>query len=87
MMQKLKTSFMVGDDIGLPHEPPPQLRSADKNLLIVPRNKSSSYGDRAFLYAVPRLWNALPDTRRKIPTEYTLKKCLKTMLLKQAYDL
>ena len=57
-----------------PHEPSRQLRSADKNILVVPRNKSSSYGDRAFSCAVPRLWNALPDTMRKIPTEYTLKK-------------
>ena len=73
MAQKLKTSFMVGDDIGLPHEPSRQLRSADENLLIVPRNKSSSYGDRAFSCAVPSLWNVLPDTRRKIPTDYTLK--------------
>ena len=70
-----------------PHEPSRQLRSADKNLLVVPRTKSSSYGDRAFSCAVPRLWNALPDTMRKIPTEYTFKKCLKTMLFKQAYDL
>ena len=64
-----------------PHEPSRQLRSADKNLLVVPRSKSSSYGDRAFSCAVPRLWNALPDTMRKIPTEYTFKKCLKTMFL------
>ena len=34
---------------------------------------SSSYGDRAFSCAFPRLWNALPDTMRKIPTEYTFK--------------
>ena len=70
-----------------PHEPSRQLRSADKNLLVVPRSKSSSYGDQAFSCAVPRLWNALPDTMRKIPTEYTFKKCLKTMLFKQAYNL
>ena len=53
-----------------PHKPSRQLWSADKNILIVPRSKSSSYGDRAFSCAVPRLWNALPDTMRKIPTEY-----------------
>ena len=63
-----------------PREPSRQL--PDKNLLVVPRSKRSSYGDPAFSCAVPRLWNALPDTMRKIPTE-----CLKTMLFKQAYDL
>ena len=56
-----------------PHEPSRQLRSADKNILVVPRSKSSSDGDRAFSCAVPRLWNALPDTMRKIPTGYTFK--------------
>ena len=70
-----------------PHELSRQLPSADKNILVVPRSKSSSYGDRAFSCAVPRLGNALPDTMRKIPPEYTFKKCLKTMLFKQAYDL
>ena len=39
------------------------------NLLVVPRSKNSSHGDRAFSCAVPRLWNALPDTMHRIPTE------------------
>ena len=34
------------------------LRSADQHLLVVPRTKLKTKGDRAF--EAPRLWNALP---------------------------
>ena len=47
-------------DILTKYKPTCKLRSADKNLLIIPRTNSKHYGERAFSAAAPRLWNALP---------------------------
>jgi len=38
-----------------------RLRSANRNCLIVPRSRLSTYGCRAFDYAGPTAWNSLPD--------------------------
>ena len=36
------------------------LRLTSQGLLTVPRSATSTYSDRAFSIAVPRLWNTLP---------------------------
>jgi len=38
------------------------LRSATRQLLVVPRHQLSSYGRRAFCVAGPSVWNSLPDS-------------------------
>ena len=38
-----------------------RLRSANRNCLIVPRCRLSTYGCRTFHYAGPTVWNSLPD--------------------------
>ena len=40
------------------------LRSATRQLLVVPRHRLSSYGWRAFCVAGPSVWNSLPDSLR-----------------------
>ena len=61
------------------------LRSADHHLLVVPRTKLKTRGDRAFEVMAPRLWNTLPLYLRTTSTEDTFKKLLKTHLFRQAF--
>ena len=44
------------------YQPKHALRSATKRLLIVPKSFTTTYGDRAFSIAAPKLWNNLPDS-------------------------
>ena len=37
------------------------LRSSSRNLLVIPRSKLKSYGDRTFHVSAPKLWNDIPD--------------------------
>ena len=58
----------------------------DDNLLFIPRTKKVTFGDRAFSYSGPTLWNALPCDIRNIDSFDCFKAKLKTYLFKQAYD-
>ena len=64
----------------------PQLRSASKGDLVVPRT-TLKLGERAFKVAAPRLWNELPPDIRKLSTLATFKKHLKTFLFCKHYGL
>ena len=55
----------------LPYTPKRTLRSTDKLLLTTPRTLSS-YGDRAFYAAAPKLWNTLPLELRSCTSIDTL---------------
>ena len=48
------------EDLLVSYVPGRYLRSAKKNLLVVPGFKLNSYGRRAFSVAAPLLWNSLP---------------------------
>ncbi|KAL9978237.1 hypothetical protein ACROYT_G015732 [Oculina patagonica] len=61
------------------------LRSASQNLLKFPRSATSTYGDRAFSIAAPRLWNTLPTTVKNAPSVSTFKTLLKTYLFRSIY--
>ena len=43
------------------YHPTRKLRSSSRSTLQEPRVKTSTYGDRAFSSAAPKLWNSLPD--------------------------
>ena len=60
-----------------------RLRSSqDQSLLKYPSGKSKiTLGDRAFMYAAPKLWNNLPLSVRKSATVNEFKTRLKTHLL------
>ncbi|XP_034088047.1 uncharacterized protein LOC117556685 [Gymnodraco acuticeps] len=62
------------------------LRSVKANLLIPPRTKLKTMGDRAFCSAAPRLWNALPNQLRTPQTVEAFKKGLKTHLFRIAFN-
>ena len=61
------------------YQPKRALRSQDDSLtLVVPRTRTTTYGDRSFETAAPRLWNALPLGIRKSTTLSSFKTSLKT---------
>ena len=59
--------------------------SDDKNMLHIPRTKTS-FGDRAFSYCGPLLWNSLPRDICDIDCLESFKSNLKTYLFKRVYD-
>ena len=69
------------------YNPPRALRSANKNLLIVPKTLNKTYGDRAFYAAAPKLWNNLPQAIRDCNSITSFKSNLKTHLFRKHYKL
>lgn len=65
-------------DLLVPYTPFRSLRSADQALLVVPKTKRKSRGDRAFAVAAPRLWNELPLHIRLTESLPVFKSRLKT---------
>ena len=61
------------------------LRSSDQGLLVVPRARLKTKGDRAFEVVAPTLWNALPIDIRSAVSVDAFKKQLKTYLFKLAF--
>jgi hypothetical protein len=72
-------------DMIIPYEQSRSLRSKQHNLLVVPKTRQKSFGDRSFLMAAAVLWNALPDPVKDCQSIECFKKHLKTMLFKEAF--
>ena len=68
-----------------PYKPSRSLRSCAENLLIVPKTRTVSYGDRAFSVIAPKLWNDLPLAIRCCSSVGSFKTSLKTHLFKIVY--
>jgi len=68
------------------YKPKRALRSATKRLLIVPKSSTTTYGDRAFSIAAPKLWNNLPDSIKYAETVKQFISLVKTYLFKEAFD-
>ena len=62
------------------YNPTRSLRSSDKLLLVEPRSRFQSYGDRSFSVTAPVLWNKLPLSIRQCPTTTSFKSKLKKHL-------
>jgi len=54
------------------------LRSTGTNRLLVPPDKRSTVGSRAFPVADPKTWNALPEDVTSSQSEYSFHRQLKT---------
>ena len=67
-----------------PYHPPQLLRSAQWNLLKVPNTRTIIYGNRAFSYAAPTLWNSLPEPVKTAESLGAFKTALKTFLFSKA---
>ena len=65
-------------------KPTRSLRSSIAVQLIPPKIKTKTYGERSFLFAAARLWNALPAQIRNAPNFSSFKRLLKTHLFTKA---
>ena len=77
-MNDLAPSYLC--DLLIPREIPRELRSSDMDILVVPRSRTVSYGDRTFAVAAPQLWNELTLDIKRAPSLTAFKRSLKTHL-------
>ena len=68
------------------HQPPRALRSANQNLLTELKTRKL-YGERAFAFSGPYLWNKLPPHVRESESVAIFKTNLKTHLFSAAFQL
>lgn len=71
----------------LPYTTSRSLRSSDQGLLVEPRTRLKTKGDRAFGAVAPRLWNTLPQDLRASASVTSFMRQLKTHLFRQAFGL
>lgn len=62
-------------------------RDDDRNFLVIPKVKRSTFAGRSFSFASPTLWNRLPDDLRLTTDIDFFKKQLKTYLFSLSYQL
>ena len=74
-------------DLLTEYQPSRSLRSSSLKMLLVPRTKLKTFGDRAFSISGPKLWNDLPLDIRTSESIGTFKSRLKTHFFTQSYDL
>jgi len=74
-------------DLVVKHNPGRNLRSGNRNLLIVPFTKSTLVEKCAFSVAGPKLWNDLPASLRSTSNFSDFKKHLKTYLFSEHFKL
>ena len=67
------------------YSPRRTIRSGSQNQLVVPRSSTTTYGDRTFSIAAPKLWNSLPVTLKDIESLHIFKSIIKTYLFQDAY--
>lgn len=73
------------EDLLTPHVPTRSLRSSNKNLLVEPKTRLKTYGDRAFSHSGPRIWNSIPLEIRNSSSVTLFKSRLKTYYFKQYF--
>lgn len=56
------------------------LRSSSKALLVIPKVRTKQYGERAFSFVAPKLWNDLPNSIQSEENYNRFKKKVKTHL-------
>ena len=67
----------------VPYTPARRLRSCNKGLFKISKSRTSSFGDRMFSAATPRLWNSLPGNIRLNNSSIDdFRRSLKTYLFK-----
>ncbi|XP_043934439.1 uncharacterized protein LOC122807592 [Protopterus annectens] len=69
-----------------PYVPARALCSEDLSLLVVPRSRLKTRGDRAFAVAAPKLWNELPLYIRQSSSVAVFKSKLKTYFYDLAFS-
>ena len=67
------------------YKPTRSLRSSSRNLLMIPRSRLKSYGDRAFSVAAPKLWNDITETIKCSVDLNAFKRNLKLIFLSDIF--
>ena len=67
------------------YKPIRSIRSSSRNLVVIPRSKLKSYGDRAFSVSAPKLWHGIPETIKCSVDLNAFKRNLKTYLFKRYF--
>ena len=67
------------------YKPTMSLRSSSRNLLVIPRSRLKSHGDRAFSVSAPKLWNDIPETIKCSVDLNAFKRNLQTYLFKRYF--
>ncbi len=67
------------------YTPARSLRSADKDLLVIPKIRTKKYGSQTFAYAASVNYNSLPLTVCQSPSIESFKTRLKTHLFTQVF--
>ena len=65
--------------------PSRKLRSSSQYLLVEPKARLKTYGERAFSVCAPKLWNKLPPSVRDCDNVDTFKTKLKTYMFSKAF--
>ena len=73
-------------DLLQPYTPVRSLRSADQHILQPGKARLRTYGERAFEYAGPKLWNNLPLHIKTAKSVGEFKRMLKTHFFKSAFE-
>ena len=81
----LAPSYLCG--LLLPYAPARQLRSGSRNLMVVPRAWTQTYGNRLFSVAASVQWNQLSDCIRRQESMAAVKVSLKTHLFRISYGI
>lgn len=73
-------------ELVIPYIPKRSLRSSNQGLLVVPKTRLATYGQRSFAYAAATEWNLLPTDLKTATSVESFKSKLKTHLFKLCYD-
>ena len=74
-------------DLSIHYRPSRTLRSSDKELLVQPHCHLQTYGERAFSFIAPKLWNTLPLSIKRCNSAKSFKSTLKTYLFRNYFEL
>ena len=70
-------------DLLVPYTPTRSLRSSSSNNFSIPRIHLKGFGERAFTFSGPSVWNALPQELKSCSTLGDFKKQMKTHLFRK----
>ena len=84
-LNQLAPSYL--SDLLIHYRPSRTLRSSDKELVVQPRCHLKTYGERAFSFIAPKLWNALPLSIKRCNSAESFKSTLKTYLSRNCLEL
>ena len=70
-----------------PSVPSRSLRSSSKNLMVVPKTNTKTFGNCAFSHSAAVLWNPLLEPLKDVSNVSAFNAKLKTFFFKQAYNL